>query len=238
MNLILLHKEDFVDTDRVRLNGRRFTHIRDVLSAEQEQVLQVGMLGGKLGTGRISALAQDTVELTILLQHDPPPPLSATVIMALPRPKVFRRVLQGLTAMGVKRIILLNSWRVDKSYWHSPTLNPENLQEQMLLGLEQARDTRLPKVEIQQLFKPFVEDILPSIAKGTCALVAHPHAVQACPANLYEAVTLAIGPEGGFTPYEIEKLEEAGLSPVHLGPRPLRVETAVPALLGRLQGCS
>ena len=237
MNLILLHKEDFIDTRRVRLSGRRFTHIRDILSAVQGQDLQVGMLGGKLGTGRISALAKDAVELTILLQHEPPPPLPATVIMALPRPKVFRRVLQGLTAMGVKRIILLNSWRVDKSYWQSPILAPETLQEQLLLGLEQARDTLLPKVDIQQRFKPFVEDLLPSIANGTCALVADPHAVQACPANLHEAVTLAIGPEGGFTPYEIEKLKEAGLKPVHLGARPLRVETVVPALLGRLQFC-
>ena len=237
MNLILLHKEDFVDTARVRLGGRRFAHIRNILSAEQGQQLQVGLLGGKIGTGIVTALMQDTVELTIKLEHQPPQPLPATLIMALPRPKVFRRVLQGVTAMGVKRIILMNSWRVDKSYWQSPLLTPENLHKQMLLGLEQARDTLLPNVEIQQRFKPFVEDILPSIVQETCGLVAHPHAAQACPANLHEAVTLAIGPEGGFTPYEVEKLEEAGLRPVHLGPRPLRCETAVPALLGRLQLC-
>jgi RsmE family RNA methyltransferase len=235
MNLVLLNKEDFVGTDRVRLSDRRFTHIRNILSAEQGQPLQVGLLGGKIGTGTVSALTQDAVELTVVLEHEPPKPRPATLIMALPRPKVLKRVLQGVTAMGVKRIILTNSWRVDKSYWHSPLLALENLQMQLLLGLEQARDTLLPKVEIQQRFKPFVEDILPSIANGTCALVAHPHAAQACPVNLRGAVTLAIGPEGGFTPYEIGKMEEAGLKAVHLGPRPLRFETAVPALLGRLQ---
>lgn len=238
MNLILLYQEDFINKDRVRLSGRRFAHIRDILSAEPGQGFQVGLLGGKVGIGTVSVIAQDAVELTVLLEHEPPPALPATVILALPRPKVFKRVLQGITAMGVKRIILLNSWRVDKSYWHSPILTPENLQEQTLLGLEQARDTILPKIEIQQRFKPFVEDILPSIAHGTCALVAHPHAAQACPANLDETITLAIGPEGGFTPYEVAKLEEAGLNPVHLGPRPLRVEVAIPAVLGRLQFCS
>lgn len=237
MNLILLHKEDFIGPARVRLGGRRFVHIRNILSAVMGQHLQVGLLGGKVGTGIVSALMQDAVELTVVLDQVPSPPLPATLIMALPRPKVFKRVLQGVTAMGIKRIILMNSWRVDKSYWQSPLLNPENLHKQLLFGLEQARDTHLPSVEIQQRFKPFVEDLLPSIANGTCGLVAHPHAIQACPANLRGAVTLAIGPEGGFTPYEVEKLEEAGLKPVHLGPRPLRFETAVPALLGRLQFC-
>jgi RsmE family RNA methyltransferase len=237
MNLVLLHNEDFVGTARVRLSDRRFVHIRNILSAEQGQPLQVGLLGGKLGIGTVSVLTQDAVELTVVLEHEPPQPLPATLIMALPRPKVLKRVLLGVTAMGVKRIILTNSWRVDKSYWHSPLLTPEILHMQLLLGLEQARDTLLPKVEIQQRFKPFVEDVLPSIAKNTCALVAHPHAARACPANLRQAVTLAIGPEGGFTPYEIGKLEEAGLQAVHLGPRPLRFETAAPALLGRLQFC-
>ena len=56
----------------------------------------------------------------------------------LPRPKVFKRVLQGVAAMGVKRIILSSSWRVDKSYWQSPLLTPENLHKHLLLGLEQA----------------------------------------------------------------------------------------------------
>jgi len=238
MNLILLHREDFTSDDRVRLDGRRFAHIRDILSAEPGKPFQVGLLGGKIGVGTVSAVVQDAVELTVVLTQEPPNPMPATLIMALPRPKVFRRVLQGITAMGVKRLVLLNSWHVDKSYWQSPILTADNLQEQLFLGLEQARDTILPEVEIQQRFKPFVEDDLPSIANGTCALVAHPLAAHPCPANRNEAVTLAIGPEGGFTAYEIEKLEEAGLKPVHLGPRPLRVETAVPALLGRLQPCS
>ena len=47
-------------------------------------------------------------------------------------------------------------------------------------------------------------------------------------------MTLAIGPEGGWIPYEVELLQKAGLQPVQLGQRILRVENAVPALLARL----
>jgi RsmE family RNA methyltransferase len=47
-------------------------------------------------------------------------------------------------------------------------------------------------------------------------------------------VTLAIGPEGGFIPYEIDMLKAAGFEDVSFGERILRVEHAVAALVGRI----
>ncbi|MGZ3460670.1 MAG: RsmE family RNA methyltransferase, partial [Archangium sp.] len=47
-------------------------------------------------------------------------------------------------------------------------------------------------------------------------------------------VVLAVGPDGGWVPFEAELLEAHGFRPVSLGPRILRVETAVPVLLGQL----
>lgn len=238
MNLILLYDQDFIGINRVRLHGRRLEHARKVLNVTRGKTLLVGLLGGRTGSGTVLAVNDQELLLEVLLADEPPAALPVTVILAMPRPKVFKRVLQGITAMGVKHVILLNTWRVDKSYWQSPALEPSALQEQLLLGLEQARDTILPRVDLQPRFKPFVEDSLPAIAAGTCALVAHPGSSKACPVNVAQAVTLAIGPEGGFTTYEIEKLATAGLSAIHLGNRPLRVETAVPALIGRLLHCS
>jgi|TARA_B110000459_G_C16312713_1_gene359937 RsmE family RNA methyltransferase len=136
--------------------------------------------------------------------------------------------------MGVKKIYLINSSRVEKSFWQSPFLKPEALEEQLILGLEQARDTVMPEIFLRKLFKPFVEDELGEIVAGSKALVAHPIAAAACPVDSQSPITLAIGPEGGFIPYEVEKLIEVGFQSVHLGPRILRVENAVPALISRL----
>ncbi len=234
MNLILLDKEDFVGQHRVRLSGRRQEHIVNIQRATIGDELRVGKLNGLLGTGEIVRLDEDGLEIEIQLEQQPPTPLPITLLLALPRPKMLKRILQSVSSLGVKKIYLLNSYRVDKSYWNSPLLQPEKLTEQLMLGLEQSRDTVLPEINLCPRFKPFVEDELPEISRHTLSYVAHPGAETACPHSISQKVTLAIGPEGGFIPYEVTKLQNCGFLPIHLGERILRVETAVPVLLSRL----
>lgn len=234
MNLILLFESDFVGDGVVRLTGRRREHIAAVHRAAEGDELVVGVAGGRVGRGRVVRSDADGVDLEVVLSEEPPPALPLTVVLALPRPKVMNRVIAAAASLGIKRLFLVNAWRVEKSYWKSPRLSPENIREQCICGLEQARDTILPVVEVRRLFRPFVEEELPAIAGGTTALVAHPYAAEECPRAIGGAVTLAIGPEGGFIAREIESLERAGFRPVSLGPRVLRVETAVAALVGRI----
>ena len=234
MNLLLLEAADFVAADRVVLRDRRLTHLHEVHRAEAGECLRVGLLGGQMGQGQLLRLDATEAELKIELQQTPPAKLPVTLLLALPRPKMLRRVLQTVASMGVPKLVLLNSYRVEKSFWQTPFLEPQAIREQLLLGLEQARDTVLPEVIIEKRFNPFVEDRLPQLVAGTRGLVGHPGDYPTCPRALSEPVTLAIGPEGGWIPYEVEKLTEAGLQPVQLGDRILRVETAVSALLARL----
>lgn len=231
MNLILLFEDDFVSADTVRLTGRRRDHIREVHRAAIGDELVVGLAGGKIGRGIV---VNDALEMTVVLDQDPPSPPDIALVLALPRPKVMNRVIAAVASLGIKRLFLINSWRVDKSYWKTPRLSPDNIRRQAILGLEQARDTILPHIELRRLFRPFVEEELPVIAKGTTALVAHPYATDECPRNIAGPVTMAVGPEGGFIAQEIESLMRAGLRPVSLGPRILRVETVVAAIAGRL----
>lgn len=234
MNLILLFDTDFTDTHHVRLSDRRLTHMRDVHKAEVGDLLKVGLLDGEIGVGRVLSLDEHQATLEVKLDSAPPPPLPLTLILALPRPKMLKRTLQTAATMGVKELWLINSYRVDKSYWGSPTLEQSGLHEQLILGLEQAGDTRLPRVHLRKRFKPFVEDELPALARNKRAMLAHPYHAAPCPTADNDETLLAVGPEGGFIQYEVDKLIEAGLSAIHLGPRILRVETAVPVLLARL----
>jgi RsmE family RNA methyltransferase len=234
LNLLLLEDGDFVAADRALLSGRRLKHLHEVHRAEVGDRLRVGRLDGLMGTGQLLRLDAEQAELSIELDQSAPGKLPLTLLLALPRPKMLRRVLQTISAMGVPRLVLLNSYRVEKSFWQTPFLEPAAIREQLILGLEQARDTVLPEIIIEKRFKPFVEDRLPALAAGSLGLIGHPGAYPACPRAVDRAVTLAIGPEGGWIPYEVEKLQEAGLQPVQLGERILRVETAVTALLARL----
>jgi RsmE family RNA methyltransferase len=234
MNLLLLSTEDLLTPELARITGRRYRHLVETLRVATGQSVRAGLLNGLLGEARVVEQTADYIDLAVHLATPPPPPAPVTLILALPRPKALRRILQGATAYGIKRIVLCNTARVDKSYWQSPLLAPQALHEQLLLGLEQSRDTRLPQVLMHPRFRPFVEDDLPGLAGGSRCLIAHPESKAPCPCAIRDPITLAIGPEGGFTPFELDLFTVRGFQPVHLGSRPLRVEIVVPALLGRL----
>ena len=140
MNLLLLFPEDFVNATRVKVTGRR----RDEIARIGGDELRVGVINGRCGVGKVVGPG----ELEIQLDSDPPPPLALTLVLALPRPKVLNRVIAGAASMGIKRVFLINAWRVEKSYWKSPRLSDENIRQQSILGLEQARDTAMPQIEV------------------------------------------------------------------------------------------
>ena len=234
MNLLLLHPEQLTAHDRARVTGRQLQHLREVHGASPGDTLKVGLRDGSMGTGRIEHLGADEARLAIELTEAPPVPLPLTLVLALPRPKMLRRIIQSVVSMGVKHLVLVNSYRVEKSYWQTPWLQPQSLSDQITLGLEQARDTGWVTIEQRQRFRPFVEDELPTLAENTRKLTAHPGTATAFPAGLSEPVTLCIGPEGGFIPFEVDLIGEQGFEAVHMGSRILRTETAVPALLGHL----
>lgn len=234
MNLILLFEDDFASENKAIISGRRAIHINEVHRASIGKTLNVGLLGGKIGIGTVIDKKDDTIELDTKLSENPPNPLNLKLIVALPRPKSLKKVIHIATTLGIKEIYIIETWKVEKSYWQSPLLKTEKIMNQLILGLEQAKDTVMPKVFLKKRFKPFAEDELPEIIKNTTPFVAHPSCEKNCPYNIKEPITLAIGPEGGFTNYEVTKLKEIGFSQISIGERILRVEFAIPTIIGRI----
>ena len=234
MNLLLLHPAE-ISAGCALIAGRRAEHIRSVHRAVRGDRLRAGIIDGSIGSAEV---LEDNGETIRLSYHPgdqiPPTALPLKLVIALPRPKMVNRLLQAVAAMGVKQLVFINSWRVEKSYWNSPQLSDENIREQLLLGLEQGVDTVLPEVTLEPRFKPFVEDRLSDFCADSLRLVAHPSDTAPCPVALQQPATLAIGPEGGVIDYEIELLQTQGFTAVTLGARILRVETAVVALISRL----
>jgi len=236
MNLILLDPADLDANGHARLRDpRRLRHLREVHRAAVGDELILGVVDGPMGRGRLLHLDDERADFAIeRLDRAPPPPLPVHLVLALPRPRMLARSLEHVTALGVKRITLLHTRRVEKSYWQSPELDGDKIREHLILGLEQARDTMLPEVTPETRFKPFIEDRLPGLLRGRRGLLAPPGMDAPCPRGIEDESVLLIGPEGGFIDYEVERLLKAGCEGIHLGERILRVETAVTALLARL----
>jgi len=236
MNLLLLAPDEVGDDATALLTGRRHEHARAVLRVQAGETLRVGVRGGKCGTGEVVSEGPDGLRLRLALDGEPPPRSGVSLVLAIPRPKALRRVIPAVASLGVDRVVLVNAARVEKSYFDSRILAPAVLDGLIDLGLEQARDTRPPVIEIRDRFRPFVEDELDAWAGASVRLSPHPSAEAPLPrVEATRPVVLAIGPDGGWVPFEIDLLERCGFVPVSLGPRVLRVEVAVSYIIGRIR---
>lgn len=235
MNRLILFSADLEEKNLAVLHDRRAQHIRSVLGSKIGDSLKFGVANGESGTAQV--LSDNGTHIYLQLEYSQAPPISflpCTLVLALPRPKVARRLIQAICTLGVSELHLINAYRVDKSYWKSHYLEEDQLREQLLLGMEQSGSTLMPEVHQHSLFRPFAEDVFPKLIGEKTALIAHPYSETKCPVALNSPSVLVVGPEGGFTQFEVDLLSAQGALPVSIGNRILRVETAVPALLGRL----
>jgi len=233
MNIVLLDPRQTESEVWSITSTRQLEHLRTHLNLQVGDRLKVGIREGQRYLTEVLAVSDRVIQVKPIQTEPVPAKLPVTLIVAMPRPKVLRRLIMDSVTIGVEKIVLLHSYRVDKSYWQTPFL--QQLDQYVTLGLEQAGDTVAPKIEIYKRFKPFVEDVLPTwINPEKPAYVAHPYADISMPYAITHACTLLIGPEGGFIPYEIDLLEKNGCQAVSLGNRILRTETAISYVLGRL----
>jgi RsmE family RNA methyltransferase len=239
MNLIIVRPEELSRGNLANLGDGRARHILTVLAAGAGSTVRVGLLDGPLGTATVERVEGGHVVLACTFDPRSPEPPRLDLLLALPRPKVLGRLWSQLAALGVGRIVVVNAARVERCYFDSHVLAPGYFTPRLIEGLQQARDTRLPEVLVRRRLRPFVEDELDALFPGRLRLLADPTGerrigdlVPAAAGGAPPRVLLAVGPEGGWVPFELELLRARGFELVGMGPRTLRSDTACIALLG------
>lgn len=234
MNLVLVDARELDDAGVVRLADARATHLIRVLHVVEGQQVRVGLVDGNMGLGTVVDLGTHAVTLRCDFTEAVPVP-AIDLLLALPRPKVLRRLWAQIAALGVRRIMLTNAERVERNYFDTHFLAPEIYQPLLLEGLQQARDTHMPRVSVHRQFRVLVEDVLDQETGEAQRLVADPAAsssvAQVVAAASNQRILLAVGPEGGWNAFELALLATHGFTGVSMGARTLRVDTACVALL-------
>ena len=235
MNLLLVESAELSSTARVTVTGARARHLIEVLRAAPGSSVRVGVIDGPRGAATVLAADDNRVVLDCAFDAEVPARPSVDLLLALPRPKVMRRLWAQIAALGVGRIVLTNAERVERNYFDTHVLSPGTYRPLLIEGLQQARDTRLPEVTIHRQFRPLVEDELDRLSPVATRVAADPSGEQsmahAIGAGTMPRVLLAVGPEGGWNRFELDLLTARGFELASMGRRTLRSDTACVALL-------
>ncbi|MBO7299551.1 MAG: 16S rRNA (uracil(1498)-N(3))-methyltransferase [Kiritimatiellae bacterium] len=241
MNIILLEKSELSSENIAVLDGRRFEHIKNVLRAVPDDLLRVGIVGEKRYQARLLDMGESSCTIKI---EDELPSFSEPrldLILALPRPKCMKRLWAQLSAIGFKRIFIVNAEKVEKVYWGSTTLAEDVYKPLLLEGLEQCGDTVLPEVCFVKRLRPFLEDEALKLFDNQQKIIAHPYdgkiesVSQEELAGKNERRVVAIGPEGGWNDFELGLFAQSGFKSLSLGERILRTDTAVISIAALLK---
>ena len=234
MNLILFEPYELSSSD-VTVSDGRAAHLLQVLKVSPGQTIRVGVVDGRLGTATVAAIADGRVTMRCGFDGAIPSVPCVDLLLALPRPKVMRRLWAQIAALGVRHIMLTNGARVERNYFDTHVISPACYRPLLIEGLQQARDTRLPMVSIHRQLKVLVEDDLDGLTGERLRIVGDPAAAAPVGSVVREQsadrVLLAVGPEGGWSDYELGLLGAHGFHRVGMGARPLRADTACIALL-------
>ena len=235
MNVILFDEPELAMP--LDLRDGRAAHLIKVLHKKEGDLFDAGVLGGRLGTGRIESIRAGHLTLSFELNREPPPKLPLRLAVGFPRPIQLRRLLRDVTAFGVPRIDLLESALGDKSYRTTTLLNDGGAEQAFREGLIQSRDTVAPGLSrfasvgswlAALKTEPLFDHYRPAPAEVLLAAADNIRAGGAFSGirGSFAAAVLAVGPERGWSDTERESLEAAGFMRLSFGLRPLRTESA------------
>jgi 16S rRNA (uracil1498-N3)-methyltransferase len=214
-----------IQAGRLRLVDDEARHLAAVMRAQPgDEVILFDGSGAEF-VARILASGKQVVELEIALRREPERelPFQLTLAVALPKGERQKWLVEKLTELGVTRLLPLITQRGVAQPVEAAV---DRLRRTVIEASKQCGRNRL--MEIGEPMS--VDEHVCAIAAGADRLIADPSGqpLAGVALNLQSGGELhvAVGPEGGFSPAEIQTAQAAGWQPVSLGPRILRVETA------------
>ncbi len=226
-------------SDSAALTGDQAHHAADVLRLKPgDSVIVLDGAGGEL-LCRVDAVTRKKVALQVQRRaSDPPPSCRVTLAQAIPKGKLLEAIIQKATELGVWRVVPLLSERVaTRLDGEAAGHKAEKWQQTAVEAIKQCGQRWLPRVEPPLTLpawlargEKFDLTLVGSLQDDRRPLRAwFPDA-----ARRPETVCVWIGPEGDFSPAEMDAIKAAGARPLTLGPLILRCETAAVCALSIL----
>jgi 16S rRNA (uracil1498-N3)-methyltransferase len=228
----------------IELPSDTASHLAKVLRARSGDSLILFNGDGREFDGTIESVRGSRVSASVGDGRpvDRESPLNITLVQCVPRGDRMDFIVQKATELGVARIAPVLSQRsivrFDKTQAESKA---SHWQAVAVSACEQCGRNRLPRIHAPQQLLNYLGEAAPGTGarlvfepeSGTC--VRGDAAAGGAPEGAIVDVQIAIGPEGGFAPDELDAFQVAGFTRVGLGPRILRTETAAIAALVWLQ---
>ncbi len=226
---LLLEGAELTAGGTVRVEGDTYRHYFRARRLARGERVRVADGDGAAAYAAIEEVTRS--DATLRLEEPAPsgePSLRLSVAAAVIRPERAATLVEKLTEIGVAEILW---FRAERSQHRLSERTLERLRRISRAAVEQCGRSRVPAQEGEVTFDDLVRQtpaqvtvlLDPATALGTPPV----HQVlQLLGGDVRPAPRLLLGPEGGFSAHERERLREAGAHPVSLGPRTLRAETA------------
>ena len=233
MNLVLFEPAEIHQP--LPRSDPRAEHLLRVLRRREGDTFDAGLVNGPRGKGTLAAIGADALTLSFAWGAEPPPLAPLLLLIGLPRPQTARDILRDATSLGVAGMHFVATDKSELSYARSTLWTSGEWRRHLIIGAEQAFDTRLPEVTHG---RSLLEVIGGLSAQAIRVALDHYEAremLSRCRLTDDTAKTpppelaLAFGPERGWSNAERAALRGAGFVLAHLGSRVLRTETAVVA---------
>ena len=237
MNFIFVTKDECLSDGSIRLPADdRVERLIASTGLRSGSQFRVALEGKGRAQAVVTKLDRDGLTADVKRFRKPEPTPDIELILAMPRPKVLRRLIPRIASMGIKSVTLVNACGVLREYFDSHWLAEESLTKLLTLGVEQGGALTLPVITQERRLRPFVEDRLGPIKKGEVRMLCAPNAQRGMP-RVAESkrVVLAVGPETGWTDFEEALFEGAGFKPFSLGPEHLASDVACIAMVGAVK---